>query len=75
MPNIRNPFMIGTYISPEYFCGREAETVLLRKHIDNGSQCSDDSATSSWQDKVIITFHFTFSTLHFPLYTHNSAEF
>lgn len=33
---IKNPFVIGTYVSPEYFCGREEETKLLRKHIDNG---------------------------------------
>lgn len=33
---IRNPFVIGKYISPEYFCDREAETQQLIKHIDNG---------------------------------------
>lgn len=36
MVKIKNPFVIGTYVSPEYFCDREAETATLRKHIDNG---------------------------------------
>lgn len=33
---INNPFVIGKYVSKEYFCDREAETQLLMKHIDNG---------------------------------------
>ena len=36
MTRIRNPFVIGAYISPEYFCDREEETATLLKHIDNG---------------------------------------
>ena len=36
MNRINNPFVIGTYVSPEYFCDREQETATLRKHIDNG---------------------------------------
>ena len=34
--NINNPFVVGKYISDEYFCGREKETVTLVKHIKNG---------------------------------------
>lgn len=33
---VRNPFVIGKYISKEYFCDREQETALLYKHIQNG---------------------------------------
>lgn len=30
-----NPFLINNYISPEYFCDREAETSYLIKNIEN----------------------------------------
>lgn len=33
---IANPFVVGRYVSPQYFCDREHETSLLTKHIDNG---------------------------------------
>lgn len=36
MKKVKNPFVVGTYAGPEYFCDREAETMLLRKHMDNG---------------------------------------
>lgn len=36
MKKVKNPFVLGTYVSPEYFCDREQETSMLRKHIDNG---------------------------------------
>lgn len=35
-----NPFIVGKYISPEYFCDREAETALLMKHVYNGRNVS-----------------------------------
>lgn len=31
-----NPFVVGKYISDEYFCDRVQETVILIKHIKNG---------------------------------------
>ena len=31
-----NPFVIGRYLSPDYFCDREQETVFLTKQIVNG---------------------------------------
>lgn len=31
-----NPFVVGRYVSPEYFCDREDETAFLTKHIENG---------------------------------------
>lgn len=34
--NIANPFVIGRYISKEYFCDREKETAFLTKQILNG---------------------------------------
>lgn len=40
MDKIRNPFIVGTYVSPEYFCDRETETKTLLKHIDNGRNVS-----------------------------------
>lgn len=33
---INNPFVIGRYVSPDYFCDREEETAFLKKQIDNG---------------------------------------
>jgi len=33
---IANPFIIGHYESPEYFCDREEEVKTLIKHIENG---------------------------------------
>lgn len=32
-----NPFIISGYISPEYFCDRESETAVLKRHLDNGN--------------------------------------
>lgn len=40
MTTIKNPFVIGTYISPEYFCDREQEVKALCKHIENGRNVS-----------------------------------
>lgn len=40
MAKIKNPFVVGTYVSPEYFCDREQETQTLRKHVDNGRNVS-----------------------------------
>lgn len=34
--NLINPFVVGKYISPEYFCDREMETANLIKQIKNG---------------------------------------
>lgn len=31
-----NPFVVGKYISEEYFCDRKKETALLEQHIFNG---------------------------------------
>ena len=33
---IFNPFVIGGYVSPEYFCDREKETQTLVKYLTNG---------------------------------------
>ncbi|MDR3187941.1 MAG: ATP-binding protein [Prevotellaceae bacterium] len=37
MAVLKNPFVTGGYISPEYFCDREAETDLLLKYLQNGN--------------------------------------
>lgn len=34
--DVSNPFIIGKYLSDEYFCDRETETAFLRKQIING---------------------------------------
>lgn len=31
-----NPFVVGKYVSPTYFCDREQETATLIKHLTNG---------------------------------------
>lgn len=31
-----NPFVIGKYVSDEFFCDREQETELMKKQILNG---------------------------------------
>lgn len=33
---INNPFIVGKYLSDEYFCDRKNETEFLRKQIENG---------------------------------------
>lgn len=33
---IQNPFLVGKYVSPRYFCDREAESAFFVKQIDNG---------------------------------------
>lgn len=33
---INNPFIVGKYLSDEYFCDRKTETNFLRKQIENG---------------------------------------
>lgn len=34
--NCKNPFVIGRYLLPDYFCDREQETAFLEKQIVNG---------------------------------------
>jgi len=36
MIKVKNPFVIGKYVSDAYFCDRERETQQLAKHIENG---------------------------------------
>lgn len=33
---LRNPFVVGRYVAPRYFCDREEETDFLRKSVENG---------------------------------------
>lgn len=33
---LQNPFVVGRYVSPEYFCDRTAETAFLVKQLANG---------------------------------------
>ena len=33
---VNNPFVVGKYLSDNYFCDRAEETAFLRKHILNG---------------------------------------
>lgn len=34
--SIKNPFILENNVADEYFCDRDAETALLRRHIENG---------------------------------------
>lgn len=34
--NITNPFVVGKYVSEDYFCDRIEETAFLKKQVDNG---------------------------------------
>jgi hypothetical protein len=36
MAVINNPFIVGGYLSPHYFCDREMETEQLIRNITNG---------------------------------------
>ena len=33
---LKNPFVVGRYVSEKYFCDREKETIFLKKQIENG---------------------------------------
>ena len=33
---IENPFIVGKYLAPQYFCDREEETLFLSKQVHNG---------------------------------------
>jgi hypothetical protein len=33
---IANPFLVGKYVSEDYFCDRIEETAFLKKQVDNG---------------------------------------
>lgn len=33
---VKNPFVVGKYLSDKYFCDRSEETAFLRKQIENG---------------------------------------
>ena len=41
MRQLNNPFVIGKYISKEYFCDREKESELLVHHVMNGRHLSN----------------------------------
>ncbi len=32
-----NPFLLNNYLGPDYFCGRNEETEILLKNINNNS--------------------------------------
>lgn len=36
MKQLDNPFVVGKYVSPDYFCDRKQETTTLLKHLTNG---------------------------------------
>mgnify|MGYP006918814616 CR=1 FL=1 len=36
MAIVNNPFIVGGYLSPHYFCDREVETEQLIRNITNG---------------------------------------
>ena len=34
--SVKNPFIVGKYLSDNYFCDRTSETAFLQKQIQNG---------------------------------------
>ena len=63
---IQNPFVVGRYISPDYFCDREKETAFLIKQIENGRNVALISPRRMGKTGLIHhTFHQETLTQHF----------
>ena len=63
---ILNPFVVGRYISPDYFCDREQETAFLIKQIENGRNVALISPRRMGKTGLIHhTFHQEELTHHF----------
>lgn len=63
---IQNPFVVGRYISPDYFCDREKETAFLIKQIENGRNVALISPRRMGKTGLIHhTFHQKELTQHF----------
>ena len=63
---IQNPFVVGRYISPDYFCDREKETTFLIKQIENGRNVALISPRRMGKTGLIHhTFHQETLTQHF----------
>lgn len=78
VPN--NPFIVGKYISPDYFCDREAETALLWKHVYNGRNVSLIAPRRLGKTGLIQHFFHTervqeqYYTIFIDLYSTNSLK-
>ena len=63
---ILNPFIVGRYISPDYFCDRKQETAFLIKQIENGRNVALISPRRMGKTGLIHhTFHQTELNQHF----------
>ena len=63
---IQNPFVVGRYISSDYFCDREKETAFLIKQIKNGRNVALISPRRMGKTGLIYhTFHQETLTQHF----------
>ena len=41
---IANPFVIGKYVSEDYFCDRTDETAFLKKQVDNRNSLFEEAS-------------------------------
>lgn len=78
--NDLNPFLLGIDIPDEYFCGREGETALLKKHIANGRNVLLTSPRRLGKSGLIKHFfrqaqiQKNYNTLYVDIYATHSLE-
>ena len=53
---VKNPFIVGKYLSDKYFCGRESETEFLRKQVENGRNVALISPRRLGKSGLILHF-------------------
>lgn len=53
---VKNPFVVGKYLSDKYFCDRVTETEFLRKQIENGRQVALISPRRLGKSGLILHF-------------------
>lgn len=53
---VKNPFVVGRYLSDKYFCDRASETEFLRKQIENGRQVALISPRRLGKSGLILHF-------------------
>jgi len=75
---IKNPFVVGRYISPTYFCDRDDETKFLIKQFENGRNTALISPRRMGktglihhcfgQEEVACQFHTFFVDIYFSMF-------
>lgn len=78
--NPKNPFVVGRYISDEYFCDRKEETLFLNKQIRNGRNVALISPRRLGKSGLIHHFfnqpdvQSDFNTFFVDIYATNSLQ-